>query len=73
MNVLIFKPIYTMSKPEVLNYPCRAVLNPLSKRGAEWLIYCEDLIVARIDAQQFADEQEAEDAANYIVHLLNTQ
>jgi len=49
------------------------VLNPLSKRGAEWLIYCEDLIVARIDAQQFADEQEAEDAANYIVHLLNTQ
>jgi hypothetical protein len=62
-----------MSKPEVLNYPCRAVLNPLSKRGAEWLIYCEDLIVARIDAQQFADEQEAEDAANYIVHLLNTQ
>ena len=62
-----------MKKPEVLNFPCKAVLNPLSKRGAEWLIYCEDLIIARIDAQQFASEDEAEEAANYIVHLLNTQ
>jgi hypothetical protein len=62
-----------MSKPEVLNHPCKAKLNPLSKRGKEWLIYCNGIIVARIDAQQFESEEEAEEAANYIVHLLNTQ
>lgn len=62
-----------MSKPEVLNFPCKAVLNPLSKRGTEWLIYCEDLIVARIDSQQFESEDDAEATANYIVHLLNSK
>jgi hypothetical protein len=62
-----------MSKPEVLNFPCEAVVNPLSKRGTEWLIYCEDLIVARVDAQQFQNENDAEAAAKYIVHLLNSK